>query len=106
MAAALAGIPAVDQVVTAYRDAAAFSAEASAARDLGYRGKLCIHPDQVALAHGAFTPSADEVARARGVLAALAVAGGGVAAYDGQMVDAPAVRTAEAVLAAAGNGIA
>ena len=37
---------------------------------LGYRGKLCIHPAQVALAHEVFTPSADEVDRARRLLAA------------------------------------
>jgi citrate lyase subunit beta/citryl-CoA lyase len=102
MAAAIAGVPAVDQVVTAYRDPDAFRAECDTARDLGYRGKLCIHPDQVALAHAAFTPSAAEVDRARAVLAALADAGGGVASFDGQMVDAPAIRAARTVLAAAG----
>ncbi|HET9690002.1 MAG TPA: aldolase/citrate lyase family protein [Acidimicrobiales bacterium] len=101
MAAAIAGVPAVDQVVTAYRDDDAFRAECATARDLGYRGKLCIHPDQVPLAHAAFAPSAAELDRARRLLAALREAGGGVASFEGQMVDAPMVRAAEAVLAAA-----
>lgn len=101
MAAALGGVDAVDQVVVAYRDHAAFEADARAARDLGYRGKLCIHPDQVALAHAAFTPGPAEVARARAVLDALAAAGGGVATFEGQMIDAPAIRAAERVLALA-----
>ena len=100
MASAIAGVPVVDQVVPAYRDADRFRAECVMALDLGYRGKLCIHPDQVALAHEAFTPSAEAVDRARRMLAALAAAGGGVASFEGQMVDAPMVRAAEAVIAA------
>lgn len=101
MAASMAGVVAVDQVVTRYRDGEAFASEAETARDLGYRGKLCIHPDQVALAHAAFTPGDAEVQRARAVLAALDAAGGGVATFEGQMIDAPAIRAAQTVLALA-----
>ncbi|MCU4184504.1 CoA ester lyase [Acidiferrimicrobium sp. IK] len=101
MAAAIGGVDAIDQVVVRYRDFDAFRAEAGFARDLGYRGKLCIHPDQVGLAHAAFTPSPEEVTRARALLDALAAAGGGVAAFEGQMIDAPAVAAAEKVLALA-----
>lgn len=104
MAAAIAGIPAVDQVVTAHLDADAFRTEAEVARSLGYRGKLCIHPDQVGLAHAAFTPGPDEVDRARRLLAALDAAGGGVATFEGAMVDGPMARAARATLAAAGGG--
>jgi citrate lyase subunit beta/citryl-CoA lyase len=103
-AAAIAGIDAVDQIVAEYRDPGRFAADAAVGRDLGYRGKLCIHPDQVPLAHAAFTPSAEEVAHARGVLAALDAAGGGVATFEGQMVDAPAVAAARRVLALADPG--
>ena len=102
IAARLAGIPATDQVVVDYGDSARFEREAAEARDLGYSGKLCIHPSQVALATAAFTPSEDEVAWARGLLAVAEAAeadGRGVVAYEGTMVDAPIILRARAVLA-------
>jgi citrate lyase subunit beta/citryl-CoA lyase len=98
VAARLAGIPAVDQAVVALNDDEAFRVDAEAGRDLGYAGKLCIHPGQVALAHAAFTPGEDEVAAARRVVAA---ARNGVGIVDGMMVDAVHLRAAEQVLAQA-----
>lgn len=98
LAARLAGVPMIDQAVTDFRNDDAFVAEAAEARDMGYCGKLCIHPRQVQLAHAAFTPSADEVARARRIVAAHgAAAAAGLAAIDvdGQMVDAPVVAQAQ-----------
>ena len=59
---------------------------------MGYSGKLCIHPGQVALANDAFVPTADEVDRAHRLLVAYEAAStNGVAAIDfeGQMVDEP-----------------
>ncbi len=102
IAARLAGIPATDQVVVDYGDSARFEREAAEARDLGYSGKLCIHPNQVALATAAFTPSDTEVDWARGLLAAAEAAeadGRGVVSYEGTMVDAPIILRARAVLA-------
>ncbi len=92
LAARLASVPSVDQVVTNFSDAGRYRREAAEARNLGYDGKLCIHPAQVTLANEAFTPSADEVDRARRLLAAYeASSAEGVAAIDfeGQMVDEP-----------------
>ncbi|AEA27410.1 MULTISPECIES: HpcH/HpaI aldolase/citrate lyase family protein [Pseudonocardia] len=100
LASRLAGIPLLDQVVTAIDDAEAFRADASDGRDLGYTGKICIHPSQVALAHEVFTPSKDEVDRARRVLAAESA---GVAVVDGEMVDAVHLKLARQVLARAGE---
>jgi citrate lyase subunit beta / citryl-CoA lyase len=99
LAARLAGVAALDQVVTAVRDDAAFRADAQQARALGYAGKLCIHPAQVALTHEVFTPGEAEVAHARAVLAASA---SGVGLLDGEMVDDVHVRMAHATLARAG----
>jgi citrate lyase subunit beta/citryl-CoA lyase len=99
LAARLAGIAALDQVVTAVRDDAAFRADAQQARALGYAGKLCIHPAQVALTHEVFTPGEAEVAHARAVLAASV---SGVGLLDGEMVDDVHVRMAHATLARAG----
>ncbi len=73
-------------------------------RAIGYRGKLCIHPAQVTLANRAFSPSPEELDRARRLLAAYdeAVARGEAAiAFEGQMVDEPLARHARAVVAAA-----
>ena len=104
LAARLAGVPALDQVVTRLDADDHFLADAADGRALGYRGKLCIHPAQVALANRAFSPSADEVDRARRLLFAYEEAAAqGVAAisFEGQMVDEPLARHARAVIAAA-----
>jgi citrate lyase subunit beta/citryl-CoA lyase len=98
VAARLAGVAALDQVVTAVRDDDAFRGDAAQARALGYRGKLCIHPAQVPLAHEVFTPSEAEVAHARRVLEASA---DGVGLLDGEMVDDVHVRMARDTLARA-----
>lgn len=104
LAGRLAGVPVLDQVVTDFRDDERFIREAAEARALGYAGKLCIHPGQVALANAAFVPSAAEVDRARRLLAAYEAASArGVAAIDfeGQMVDEPLAAQARRVLALA-----
>ena len=67
LAGRLGGVPMLDQAVVAVDDDDAFVADAEAGRALGYTGKLCVHPRQVALAHAVFTPSEAEVAAARRV---------------------------------------
>ena len=98
LAAYLAGVPAIDQVVVDIADDDQFLADARRGKSLGYQGKMCIHPRQVGLAHQVFTPAPEEVAHARAVVAAGAA---GVAVVDGQMVDDVHVRMARAVLARA-----
>ena len=106
VAARLAGIPALDMVTLDFHDADRFRREAGEARALGYAGKLCIHPAQVALANEAFVPAADEVDRARRLLDAFAAAGGATIAFEGQMVDEVVAAQARRVLAQAGGGAA
>lgn len=106
LAAAVSGTPLWDQVVTDFRNDERFRREAAEARNMGYRGKLCIHPGQVTLANEAFSPSPDEVDRARRLLAAYRAASDqGLAAIDfeGQMVDEPLAIQARAVLDRAGE---
>ncbi len=98
LAAYLAGIPAIDQVVTDIASDGQFLADARRGQALGYQGKMCIHPRQIGLAHEVFTPTPEEVAHARAVVAAGAE---GVGVMDGQMVDEVHVRMARAVLARA-----
>jgi len=100
LAACLGGVSTLDQVTAAVRDTDAFRADAEVGRSLGYTGKICLHPLQVAIAHEVFTPSPDEVAHAREVLRA---AEGGVGVVNGQMVDAVHVTMARDVLARAGE---
>jgi citrate lyase subunit beta/citryl-CoA lyase len=99
VAARLAGIPALDMVTLDFGDDDRFTTEAAGARAMGFAGKLCIHPRQVTLANQAFVPSAEEVARASRLLAAYAAAGGGVVAFEGQMVDEVVAVLARRVLA-------
>ena len=98
LAAYLAGIPAIDQVVTDIASDGQFLADARRGQALGYQGKMCIHPRQIGLAHEVFTPTPEEAAHARAVVAAGAE---GVGVVGGQMVDEVHVRMARAVLARA-----
>lgn len=99
LAGAAGGVGLLDQAVVTVHDADGFRTDAAAGRDLGYDGKICIHPSQVALAHEAFTPTDDEVAHARLVIEA---GRSGVGVVDGEMVDDVHLRMAAAVLARAG----
>lgn len=104
LAAGEAGVFAYDAAYADIHDAAGFRAEAALARRLGYLGKSCIHPSQVALAHEAFRPSDADIAHAQRVVDAAAVAqaqGLGAWKVDGKMVDAPFLLRARTILAQA-----
>lgn len=104
MAAAQAGVFAVDGAFVDLEDAAGFSAEAQMARRLGFVGKSCIHPRQVALANAAFAVSEEELAAARRIVDAARPAmehGRGVFVVDGKMIDLPFLKRAQAIVAAA-----
>jgi citrate lyase subunit beta/citryl-CoA lyase len=97
--AAAAGVQPVDGVFADFRDADCLAREAAAARREGFTGKLAIHPDQVAVINAAFTPSADEVAEARDIVAAFeAQPDAGVLSVAGKMVDRPHLVQARRVL--------
>ncbi|MCG7363700.1 CoA ester lyase [Roseomonas sp. ACRSG] len=104
LAAAEARIPAFDGALAAIASPERCRAEAEASRRLGFAGKSCIHPSQIAIVNAAFQPSEAEIARAARVVAAAEEAEAkGIGAYtvDGQMVDAPFAASARAVLALA-----
>jgi citrate lyase subunit beta/citryl-CoA lyase len=95
------GLRCMDGPYAAYRDTAGLDRAALVARSLGFDGKQCIHPGQIATVNAVFSPSADEVARARAVVQAYetaASAGRGAAAYDGRMIDAANLRMAQTIL--------
>jgi citrate lyase subunit beta/citryl-CoA lyase len=83
------------------RDAEGFRRALERSRRGGFQGRLCVHPDQVPLANAAFTPGAEEVARAERIVAAFAAVeakGGAAVEVDGQMVDYPIVHRARALI--------
>jgi citrate lyase subunit beta/citryl-CoA lyase len=108
IAAAAAGVQAVDSVRADFRDRAGLEREAARARRDGFTAKLAIHPDQVPIINAAFSPTAAEVERARRIVAAFETApGAGVTSLDGQMLDRPHLVLARRVLelsAHAGSG--
>jgi citrate lyase subunit beta/citryl-CoA lyase len=102
LAAAAAGVAAIDTVDIEIRDGGAVERRAHDSRRQGFAGKLAIHPAQVAPIHAAFRPSAAEVEWAGRVLAAFSASpGAGAVSLDGRMLDRPHVRQAERILAAA-----
>jgi citrate lyase subunit beta/citryl-CoA lyase len=103
LAARMRELIALDQVVVEVRDDARFEADARAARDLGYDGKLCLTPRQVEQANAAFSPSAEELDHARRLIAAFENAGSGAFDFEGKMVDEPLVERARRVLAKEGR---
>ena len=96
-AAACAGIPALDGVWLDFRDQDGLLAEARLVRAMGFAGKIAIHPNQIRTIHEAFSPTAEEVEAAKGMIAAAPAAGGGAFAYRGQMVDAPVLERARRI---------
>lgn len=96
VAARAAGITCVDGVTLAIRDLEACRRDAQMAARMGFDGKWAIHPTQVAIINEAFTPSAEEIARAQRIMDAYARAdaeeGVGALVIDDEMVDAATLR--------------
>lgn len=92
----------VDTVYVDFRDMEGLMAEAVQARRSGFFGKMAIHPAQSAPINEAFTPTAEEIAHAKRIVAVFADnPGAGTVGLDGMMVDMPHLKQANAVLALA-----
>lgn len=103
LASRLTGIaPPIDGPCTSWEDAQLLDSDCRRARRLGFGGKLCIHPKQVAPVNAAFAPADAEVAWARRVLQAAQSAGGAAVALDGRMIDRPVMLKAERIARDAG----
>lgn len=102
LAAAAHGKAAVDSVWVNIPDLDGLAAEAEDAAASGFALKACIHPSQVAAVRQAFQADPEQLAWARRVLRAAREAGAGgpgAIKVDGQMIDAPLIRQAEAIVA-------
>ena len=96
--------PPIDTVWTQIKDEDGFAASAVHAKALGFQGKLCIYPTQVAVVNATFAPTQEEAAWARRVVTAFdAAERDGLASIqlDGKFIDYPIVFAARRVIAQA-----
>lgn len=92
--------PPVGPVSTDFRDLDALRASTEVLRDAGFGARAAIHPAQVPVINGVFTPDDETVARARALVERFDAAGGGVATDDdGRMIDEAIVRSARRIIA-------
>lgn len=94
--------PPVDSVWVHLDDADGLVSSARRVRDMGFQGKLCIHPDQLPAVNRAFTPPEAEVKRARAIIDAFEQAerdGAAAVQLDGYFIDYPVVDQARRTLA-------
>jgi citrate lyase subunit beta/citryl-CoA lyase len=103
VAARAAGCIAIDCPFVAYKDTEAFEKSTSFGRQLGYEGRMLIHPSQIEPSHRIYTPSPEDVEWAQGVVKVFeeeGIAKGAAAvSYQGKMVDTPVYENAKTVLA-------
>jgi citrate lyase beta subunit len=97
-AAAGAGIPAIDAPTFDLGTEAALKIDVNRSRELGFQGKAAVHPRQVAVINGAFTPLPAEVQRARRVIDMAQGRSGQIGVVDGQMIGPPMVAAAHRLL--------
>jgi citrate lyase subunit beta/citryl-CoA lyase len=100
-AARASNVRCMDGPFAAYKDAAGLERVCRIARAMGFDGKQCIHPAQLATVNVVFAPPEEEVARAEAVVRAYDEAvksGQGAATHEGRMIDAASLRMARALL--------
>lgn len=99
-ACAVARLPAVDGVFLDYKDTDGLKEEACLVKDLGFSGKIAIHPDQIAAINAAFTPSQKDAELARAMIEAAHETSSGAFSFNGKMVDAPVLAQARRTIQA------
>jgi citrate lyase subunit beta/citryl-CoA lyase len=95
--------PPIDGVTPSTDNIERITDDAERAKRMGFGGKLCIHPKQVALVKESFMPTAAEVSWAQRVIEADQASKGGAVKLDGRMIDRPVVLLAQRTLAIAGK---
>lgn len=103
LAAATYGLQAIDSPCFALQDAQLLNEEIGLARDLGFSGKIAIHPSQINAINQGFLPSSAELARAKAILQALQHPQQGVNKMDGSLIGPPFVRQSLNVLRRCGE---
>ncbi|MEM9705268.1 MAG: CoA ester lyase [Pseudomonadota bacterium] len=94
------GAEAMDVPYLDVKDDDGLCADTERVKALGFTGRACIHPAQVATVNAVFAPSPDDINRAERIVSAYEEAGGGVALLDGKLIEKPVLRAAKRTLAA------
>ena len=98
-AAAAAGVSPIDTIHADFKDSAGLATACRASRRRGFRGRMAIHPDQVAVINEAYSPTEAEVAHARRIVEAFAAQpDAGTLSLDGVMIDKPHLTQARRTL--------
>ena len=100
-AAASAGLDVIDVPYLDLEDLAGMRVEAEQARDLGFAGKGAVHPKQIPALNEVFTPSNDQIARARRITAEFEAADTGLVVIDGKLIEKPVLRDMYRIIAIA-----
>ncbi len=100
-AAASAGLDVVDVPYLDLDDQDGMIVAAQQAKALGFSGKGAIHPKQIAALNEVFTPSAEEIERARRIIRAFEEADTGLVVIDGKLIEKPVLRDMYRILAIA-----
>ena len=100
-AAALGGVDAMDTPFMDVADPEQLASEVAAVRLLGFTGKAAIHPSQVSIIQGGFSPDDEMVAWAQRIVEAYETNKGGVLLIEGKLVERPVIASAQRVLAVA-----
>lgn len=101
LAARAYGVMPIDNVCLEVADEKLIRADATDGINLGYAGKLCIHPNQVAIVNDVYTPSDEQVQLAKEILAAwdeVQKQGKGVFSFKNKMIDLPVIQAQESIL--------
>ena len=102
LSAAAAGVQAIDTVTVNFRDEDGLRRDCKEAAAVGFTGKLSIHPSQIDVVNAVFSPAPEQIAEAQALVDAFAQAqadGRMAFTFNGQMVDAPHLARAKALLA-------
>lgn len=97
-ACARAGIQLLDVPYLDVRDPDGLIATTRRVKAMGFTGRACIHPDQVAGVHKAFAPTTAQIDHARRVIETFKAAEGGPALLNGKLIDLPILRAANRIL--------
>ncbi len=100
-AAASAGLDAVDVPYLDLADPAGMKEAAIKARELGFSGKGAVHPKQIESLNEVFTPSAEQIAKARRIIAKFEAADTGLVVIDGKLIEKPVLREMHRIMAIA-----
>lgn len=100
-AGATAGVDVIDVPYLDYKDLDGMAEEARKVKGLGFTGKAAVHPKQIGPINEIFSPSDEEIARAKRIIAAFEEQGTGLVVVDNKLIEKPVLRSMYRLLAIA-----